>query len=125
MEFTEKPETLGHFEQLVLTAVLSLGKDEAYGAPIHIKVSDFMGVRSVNLGSVYITLDRLQKKGYLTSVFKDPKPERGGKRRRYFTVTAEGNRVLHQAVDTSKRISEAAEESWRLGKWKPGRAKST
>jgi PadR family transcriptional regulator PadR len=118
----KKTESLGHFEQLVLTAVLAL-RQEAYGAAIHTKVSDLAGVRSVNLGSVYVTLDRLQDKGYLTSWFAGASPERSGKARRYFKLEALGEKALREALDTGKRISKAAEDSWRLGKWKPSRVK--
>src|ERR1700748_847913 len=73
---------LGHFEQLVLSAVTSL-RGNAYGGTIHAKVSELAG-RSVNLGSIYVTLDRLQDKGLVTSWFGAPTPERGGKPKRYY-----------------------------------------
>ena len=106
-----KRDSLGHFEQLVLTAILTL-KEEAYGAKIHIKVSDLEGVRSVNLGSVYVTLDRLQDKGYVTSHFADPSPERSGKARRYFKLEAAGETVLKETIEQQKRLREAAEGVW-------------
>ena len=58
-------DMLGTFEQMVLTAVLAL-RDEAYGLAIHAKATELAG-RPMNVGSVYVTLDRLRKKGYLTS----------------------------------------------------------
>jgi PadR family transcriptional regulator PadR len=106
-----KKDSLGHFEQLVLTAILNL-KDGAYGAAIHTKVSDLEGVRSVNLGSVYVTLDRLQDKGYVTSWFADSSPERGGKARRYFKLEAAGEQVLKDTIEQQKRLAEAAEGAW-------------
>ena len=106
-----KRDTLGHFEQLVLTAILNL-REGAYGAAIHTKVSDLEGVRSVNLGSVYVTLDRLQDKGYVTSWFADPSPERGGKARRYFKLEAAGEQVLKDTLGQQKRLAEAAEGVW-------------
>ena len=59
-----KRETLGQFEQLVLTAVLSLA-DDAYGVSIYRKVKELARPRSVSLGAIYVTLDRMEDKGYV------------------------------------------------------------
>ena len=85
----KKKDALGQFEQLVLTAVL-LCRENAYGIPVHQKVEQ-LGERPVKPPSVYITLGRLEEKGYLRSRFADPTPQRGGKRKRYFRVLAAGN----------------------------------
>ena len=63
---------IGHFEQLVLTAVISLGED-AYGVTIHDTVVELYG-RRISLGAVYATLDRLEDKGYVTSWLSEPTP---------------------------------------------------
>jgi len=120
---TKKTDTLGPFEQLVLTAVLTL-REQAYGVPIHAKVSEMAG-KDVNTGSLYVTLDRLQDKGLLSSWLSDPTPERGGRPKRYYRLEAAGFSALEESVEMSRRISEAFEEtsSWRVGKWKPRRAK--
>lgn len=118
----KKPETLGHFEQIVLTAVLHLG-ERAYGMAVHEKVVE-LGDRPVKLPAVYVTLDRLEEKGYVKSWLTDPTPERGGRAKRCFRLLAAGERALRDSAETAKRIHEAIEESgWRLGKWKPNRAK--
>jgi DNA-binding PadR family transcriptional regulator len=117
---TGKTDGLGPFEQLVLTAVVTLG-DRAYGVPIHATVSELAG-KDVNMGSIYVTLDRLRDKGYVSSRHADPTRERGGKPKCYYRIEAAGQRALEQSVETSQRVSEAF-ESWRLGKWKPRRAK--
>ena len=123
MNKTEKAETLGQFEQLVLTAVHSLGK-EAYGVPIHAKVSEMSG-KDVNTGSIYVTLDRLSEKGMLSSSFSDPIPERGGKPRRFYRLEAAGQRALQDALETARRMAEVIEESpWKLGKFRPKRQKT-
>src|SRR6266581_774906 len=71
-----KEDVLGQFEQLILTAVLSLGED-AYGPKIHEKVIE-LAERQVSIGSVYITLDRLEDKGHLAS--KPGRPPQWGDR---------------------------------------------
>ena len=114
-KYVEKSETLGQFEQLVLTAVHSLG-DGAYGVPIHAKVSEMSG-KGVNTGSIYVALDRLSEKGMLSSAYSDPTPERGGKARRFYRLEPQGQRALRDALETARRMSEAIEESpWKLGK---------
>ena len=76
---------LGELEQIVLLAVLRLG-DEAYAVPILDQIEAQTG-RKVARGALYTALDRLETKGCLRSRVSDPLPERGGRARRYFTVT--------------------------------------
>jgi len=76
--------SLGEFEHVVLLAVLRLG-DEAYAVPILDEIERCTG-RSISRGSVYITLDRLETKGYLRSRLADPTPERGGRAKRYYAL---------------------------------------
>ena len=76
--------TLGEFEHVVLLAVLRL-EDEAYAVPILDEIERCTG-RSISRGSVYITLDRLETKGYLRSWLADPTPERGGRAKRYYAL---------------------------------------
>ncbi len=111
-------ESLGQFEQLILTAVMAL-KDDAYGMQIYSKVCE-MADREMNLGSVYVTLDRLQKKGYVTSKVAGGGPERGGKPRRFYSLRPAGMQALRESVETATRISETF---WRFGKWGSQRAK--
>ena len=88
-------EALGHFELLVLLAVLRVG-DDAYGVPIAQALEDALG-RDVLQGSVYAALDRLEAKGLLRSSLGDPTPERGGRAKKYFTLTAKGLRDVREA----------------------------
>jgi DNA-binding PadR family transcriptional regulator len=90
-------EHLGEFEQIVLLAVLRLGED-AYGVPIRSDIESRTG-RSLTVGALYRTLDRLEAKGYLTSSFGDPSPERGGRSRRYFRIKPLGLRTLRASRD--------------------------
>jgi DNA-binding PadR family transcriptional regulator len=80
-----EPSALGEFEQMVLLAVLQAG-DRAYGIAVHDELKRRTR-RRVALGAVYITLDRLEKKGLLSSTLSEPIAERGGRARRCYTVT--------------------------------------
>ena len=86
-----KPTYLGEFEYAVLLAILHL--DDAYAVPVRALIEDRTG-RPVARGALYTALERLEAKGYLKSRMGDPSDERGGKPRRYFSVTALGMRAL-------------------------------
>jgi DNA-binding PadR family transcriptional regulator len=90
-------EHLGEFEQIVLLAVLRLGEN-AYGVPIRREIERRAG-RSLTVGALYRTLDRLEAKGYVSSSFGDPSPERGGRSRRYFRIRPLGLRTLRASRD--------------------------
>jgi DNA-binding PadR family transcriptional regulator len=85
-------EHLGEFEQIVLLAILRLGAD-AYGVPIRLEIEQRTG-RALTIGALYRTLDRLEEKGFVSSSFSDPTPERGGRSKRYFKVKPLGLRTL-------------------------------
>lgn len=95
---------LGDFEQLVLAGVLANGTN-AYGATIHETVEELAGKwRVVSMGAVYTTLDRLEEKGMLASSYGDPTPERGGRPKRYFRITAKGQTAINQVRETAERM---------------------
>ena len=103
-----KPKTsLGELEQLVLLAVLRLG-DEAYAVSIGEELLAEAGVE-VARGSIYVTLDRLERKGYLSSRFGDPTPERGGKSKRYFEVTQTALPLLRSARHALQNLWEGVD----------------
>jgi DNA-binding PadR family transcriptional regulator len=119
-----KNESLGQFEQLVLTAVVAVQDEDApYGMMIHEKVEQLSGKRAA-LGAVYITLDRMEAKGYLESWQTEPTNKRGGKSKRCYRLRALGQRVLSESANTSRRVLEEIEKSSGFWKWRPGRAKS-
>jgi PadR family transcriptional regulator PadR len=91
-------EFLGEFEQLVLLAVMRLDQ-KAYGVPIRLEIEQ-QAERSVSRGAVYVTLDRLARKGFVRSRQGDPTPERGGRPRRYYAVTDAGL----EALAVSRRV---------------------
>jgi PadR family transcriptional regulator PadR len=102
--------TLGEFEVLVLASVMAAGED-AYGVTIHEELEGLIPARrDVSLGSVYTTLDRLERKGYVKSWFGDPTPERGGRSKRYYKIQATGQRALREALEPMKRAWEIVRE---------------
>ena len=87
-----KRSNIGEMELMVLLAVVRLG-DDAYGVPISDELLHLAG-REVALGSIYAALDRLERKGLVTSSLGEPTPERGGRAKRYFRITPAGVRAL-------------------------------
>lgn len=106
-----KPDTVGQFEQLVLTAILIL-REDAYGVTIHAKVQELAHPRDVSLGAVYVTLDRLEDKGFISSWLSEPTPERGGRSKRCYQLQAVGERALQESAVTAKRIWDEIVEVW-------------
>src|SRR5690349_5286886 len=88
---------IGEFEQMILLAVLHRRAD-AYGATIYDELARHTA-RPVARGAVYMTLDRLEKKGLLASTLTDPTPERGGRAKRTYALT----RPAMQALKASRR----------------------
>jgi PadR family transcriptional regulator, regulatory protein PadR len=93
---------LGEFEQVVLLAILRLA-DNAYGVTIRREITTCTE-REPAPGALYTTLDRLEEKGLVTSKYGDPTPERGGRAKRYFTVTARGVRAVARAQRAYQRL---------------------
>ena len=114
------PESIGQFEHVVLAAVLALG-DGAYGVTIHTKVEEFISPRTVALGAVYATLDRLEDKGLVTSWLSDPTPERGGRSKLHYRLESAGERALRDASVAAKRICDDLERIWGEDVWTAGR----
>ena len=85
---------LGEFEEVVLLTVAILG-ESAYAVTITQELENKTG-RLVGFSSVHTTLQRMEEKGYLTSVMGGATAERGGRRKRFFVVTALGQRVLRE-----------------------------
>lgn len=93
---------LGEFEQMVLLAIAHL-REEAYAIPIVDEIERRTG-RSVARAAVYITLRRLEEKGFVASWMGDPVPERGGKARRYVKLEAAGAKALREARSAADRM---------------------
>jgi len=88
---------LGEFEELAMLAVGIL-YGEAYGVAILDEIEHRIG-RKVSIGALQTVLRRLEGKGYLTSKFGEATNVRGGKRKRYFTLTNLGSRVLRETQE--------------------------
>ncbi len=93
-----KETRLGEFEEVILLLVGILSDDEAYAFKIA-EEFESQTSRSVSIGAVHSTLTRLEDKGFLTSEMGKATAERGGRRKRIFTITAYGERVLKASRD--------------------------
>jgi PadR family transcriptional regulator PadR len=89
------PSPIAEFEQFVLLAILQVGED-AYGPAIREEIARRTG-RTPSRGALYVTLDRLEAKGYLASRAGESTPVRGGRARRLVRVTALGRRALRES----------------------------
>ena len=87
-------KTLGEFEEVVLLVVAILN-GEAYSVSIITEIDERLN-RNVSLGAIQTVLKRLEDKGLLKSEFGDATNERGGKRKRLYEITAEGQQILDQ-----------------------------
>ena len=94
---------LGELEQLVILAVLRSGRD-AYAVSVQSEIASAAS-RDVMLATIHKTLSRLEEKGLVSSRMGDPTPQRGGRRRRHFSVTAAGKRELSDALNALRRMS--------------------
>jgi DNA-binding PadR family transcriptional regulator len=100
-------EILGTFEQAILVAVVRLGAT-AYGRTVFHELQDCIW-HSVSAGAVYTTLDRLENRGLVRSKIEEGPPIRGGRPRRYYSITPEGARALNDARQAMTTIWKGAE----------------
>lgn len=98
-------EFLGEFEEVVLTLVAAL-RDDAYGAVISKEIETRLK-REVTLSAVHVTLYRLEDKGYIKSRVGGATAERGGRRKRIYSITNAGIAML-------KAMKESRIELWRM-----------
>lgn len=85
---------LGEFEELVLLTIANLG-GEAYGLALLRDINERAN-RKLSIGAMHSTLTRLEEKGYITSYLGEPTNERGGRRKRFFELTASAVVALNQ-----------------------------
>jgi DNA-binding PadR family transcriptional regulator len=95
---------LGEFEQIVLLAILRLG-DGAYGVSIRSEIMKRTD-RAPSPGALYLTLDRLEEKGFVASRLGDPTPQRGGRAKRYFSVAKAGAEAVLRAQRAYRSLLE-------------------
>jgi PadR family transcriptional regulator, regulatory protein PadR len=92
-----KQQTLGEFEELVLLVVAAL-HTEAYGVSILQQLEESQQ-KKINISAVHVALKRLEDKGFVKSKFGGITEERGGRRKKYYNITALGRKVLDQQYD--------------------------
>jgi DNA-binding PadR family transcriptional regulator len=93
---------LGEFEEIVLLSVAILA-DEAYGVSVTLEIEKQTG-RTVGFNNVHTTLLRLEGKGFLSSKMGGATAERGGRRKRFFKLTAAGGRALKDVRDIRAQL---------------------
>lgn len=103
-------EHLGEFEHIVVLALLRLG-DRAYGVAVRQEIQARTR-RDVSIGAVYATLERLQAKGYVKSFRGDPTPERGGRSKRFFRITAKGAAAVNRTQQALQSMTEGLDLDW-------------
>src|SRR6187549_939558 len=97
------PHVIGDFEQLILFALIRLG-DDAYGVTIRLQIENRTG-RAISQGALYTALDRLERRGLVTSRLGDPTPQRGGKRKRLYTLQPAGERALARVYESLRLMA--------------------
>jgi DNA-binding PadR family transcriptional regulator len=101
------PPYLGEFEYAVLLAVLQL-RDGAYAVPVR-ELIESRTSRTVARGALYTALERLEAKGCVKSVTREPSPDRGGRPRRYFTVSSTGMAALRSTHAALRNLATGLE----------------
>ena len=99
---------LGTLEQIVLLAAMRLG-DDAYGMTIRDEIEKRTG-RAVSFGAVYVTLQRLEDKGLVSSWVGEPTAERGGRAKRFFQVTANGRQAVRKVQNAIAAMAKGLRE---------------
>ncbi|MCP4724709.1 MAG: PadR family transcriptional regulator [bacterium] len=95
-------KVLTRSEEILLLAIWHL-EENAYGVSIREKVKE-MADMSIAFGALYVQLDILVKKGYAKKFLGEPTPERGGKRKKYYTLTENGKLSLQTARELNSSI---------------------
>ena len=95
---------LGEFEQRILFALIRLGAG-VHGVAIRNHLEERTG-RAVSPGALYTALDRLEKRGFVTSRLGEPTPERGGKRKRLYTLQPAGERAVARLYESMRLMTQ-------------------
>jgi len=95
-------DTLGTFEYQILSVLLRNPRD-AYGATLQERIEETTG-RDVSIGALYTTLDRLERKGMVSSWWGEPTAERGGRRKRYYRIEASGEDAVERTEAIHSRF---------------------
>jgi len=106
--------TIGDFEQRILLALIRLGA-EAYGVTIRDEIETRTG-RAISPGALYTALTRMEKRGLVASRLGEPTPERGGKRKRLYTVQPAGERALARVYESLRLMASGMASRLRTAK---------
>ena len=93
---------MGEFERTVLLAIFHL-RGHGYVVGIADEIKRRTG-KMVSFGAIYATVDRLERKGFVSSRMGEATPERGGKRKRLYQIEAPGKRALSEARAVAERM---------------------
>jgi len=96
---------MGEFEELILL-IIAIMNGKAYGIGIIEELEKRTG-RSAAIGAVQTVLKRMEDKGWVTSQFGEATKERGGKRKRYYTITAKGKKLMAENREKRNSLWEA------------------
>jgi PadR family transcriptional regulator PadR len=99
----QRQEPLGSLEHIVLLAVMRLGPN-AYGVTVRREIENTTG-RDISIGAVYATLVRLESKSLIKSFTGEPTAERGGRAKRYYRMTADGEGALRNTHEIILKMS--------------------
>ena len=110
VEEMPRGDLLGSLEYIVLLALVRL-EDNAYGMTVRREIEERTG-RSISIGAIYATLERLQTKGYVRSFVGEPTAERGGRAKRLFRIDADGRRALRTTQETMQKMTSGLKKQW-------------
>lgn len=99
----DKRDHLGEFELLVLLAILRLGSN-AYGMAVRREIEERAG-RKTSIGALYLTLDRMEQKGFIASEIGEATPERGGRAKRFFSINPSGREALKKSLKEVRKMA--------------------
>ena len=106
-------DALGAFEHTILSVLLRQPRD-AYGATLQRRIEETTG-RDFSVGALYTALDRLERKGFVSSRWGEPTPERGGRRKRFYKIEASGEEAVRRTDAMHARLSLGAVVA--MGAW--------
>jgi DNA-binding PadR family transcriptional regulator len=104
-------DLLGSLEHIVLLALIRL-QSNAYGMTVRREIEGCTG-RNISIGAVYTTLERLQAKGYVSSLVGEPTAERGGRAKRLLRIEADGERALRASQEAIRKMTRGLAGRWR------------
>jgi PadR family transcriptional regulator PadR len=100
----QKDEQILTMMQWLLMAAILRNDNNAYGSVIYKTATELAYPARISYGSLYPTLERMERQGFLSSTFSQPIKERGGRSRRYFAVTLSGRKALTRSESLASRM---------------------